>query len=93
MNGAGIGITMALIIFSSLLIQGSDLLFSALQLKIAISGYWILNLMADCHTEAFPSEFLLRGSVMPVVWMLLPLTLSVVHIRKADIEKGMESRA
>ena len=83
---AGIGITMALIIFSPLLIQGLDLLLSALQLKIAISGYWILNFMADCRTEAFPSEFLFRGIIMSVVWTLLPLALSVAHFRKADIE-------
>ncbi len=51
-----IGITMALIIFSPLLMQGLDLLFSAMQLKITISGYWILNLMADCPTEAFTSD-------------------------------------
>ena len=51
-----IRITMALIIFSPLLMQGLDLLFSAMQLKITISGYWILNLMADCPTEAFTSD-------------------------------------
>ena len=83
---AGIGITMALIIFSPLLMQGLDLLLSAMQLKIAISGYWILNLMADCPTEAFTSEFLCRGIFMAAVWTLLSLGLSVAHFRNADIE-------
>lgn len=83
---AGIGITMALIIFSPLLIQGLDLLFSALQLKIAISGYWILNLMADCPTEAFTSKFLFRSIFMAAVWTLLPFVLGATHFRKADIE-------
>lgn len=83
---AGIGITMALIIFSPLVIQGLDLLLSAMQLKIAISGYWILNLMADCPTEAFTSEFLFRGIFMAAVWTLLSLVLSVAHFRNADIE-------
>ena len=50
---AGIGVTMVLIIFSPLVMQGLDLLLSVMQLKIAISGYWILNLMSDCPTEAF----------------------------------------
>lgn len=77
---------MALIILSPLLTQGLDLLFSALQVKIVISGYWILNLMADSPTEAFPSEFLLRGIVMSVIWTLLPLMLSATHFCKADIE-------
>ncbi len=40
---AGIGITMAVIIFSPLLVQGLDLLFSVLRLNISISRYWILN--------------------------------------------------
>lgn len=83
---AGIGITMALIIFSPLLMQGLDLLLSAMQLKIAISGYWILNLMADCPTEAFTSEFLLHGIVISVIWTLLPFVLGAAHFCKADIE-------
>lgn len=83
---AGIGITMALIIFSPLVMQGLDLLLSAMDLKIAISGYWILNLMADCPTEAFTPEFLLHGIVISVIWTLLPIVLGVAHFRKADIE-------
>lgn len=35
--------------------------------------------MADCPAEAFPLEFLLRGIVMSVVWVLLPLVLDAVH--------------
>ena len=82
---AGIGITMAVIIFSPLLVQGLDLLFSVLRLNISISRYWILNLMADCPTEAFPLEFLFRGIVMSVIWILLPLALGAAHFRKTDI--------
>ena len=82
---AGIGITMAVIIFSPLLVQGLDLLFSVLRLNISISRYWILNLMADCPTEAFPLEFLFRGILMSVIWLLLPLALGAAHFRKTDI--------
>ena len=82
---AGIGITMAVIIFSPLLVQGLDLLFSVLRLNISISRYWILNLMADCPTEAFPLEFLFRGILMSVIWILLPLALGAAHFRKTDI--------
>ena len=82
---AGIGITMAVIIFSPLLVQGMDLLLSALRLKISISRYWILNLMADCPTEAFPLRFLVRGILMSVIWTLLPLAIGAAHFRKTDI--------
>lgn len=82
---AGIGITMAVIIFSPLLVQGLDLLFSVLRLNISISRYWILNLIADCPTEAFPLEFLFRGILMSVIWILLPLALGAAHFRKTDI--------
>lgn len=81
----GIGITMALIMFSPLLMQGIDLLLSKMHLKMVLSGYWILNLMADCPTKAFPSEFLSRGIIMASVWTLLPLSLSAAHFRKKDI--------
>ena len=82
---AGIGITMAVIIFSPLLVQGMDLLLSALRLKISISRYWILNLMTDCPTEAFPLRFLVRGILMSVIWTLLPLAIGAAHFRKTDI--------
>ena len=82
---AGIGITMAVLIFSPLLVQGMDLLLSALRLKISISRYWILNLMADCPTEAFPLRFLVRGILMSVIWTLLPLAIGAAHFRKTDI--------
>lgn len=83
---AGIAITMVLIIFSPLVMQGLDLLLSVMQLKIAISGYWILNLMSDCPTEAFTSEVLLHGIVISVIWTLLPFVLGTAHFCKADIE-------
>ena len=82
---AGIGITMAVLIFSPLLVQGMDLLLSVLRLKISISRYWILNLMADCPTEAFPLRFLVRGILMSVIWTLLPLAIGAAHFRKTDI--------
>jgi hypothetical protein len=82
---AGIGITMAVLIFSPLLVQGMDLLLSALRLKISISRYWILNLMADCPTEAFPLRFLVRGILMSVIWTRLPLAIGAAHFRKTDI--------
>ena len=82
---AGIGITMAVLIFSPLLVQGMDLLLSALRLKISISRYWILNLMTDCPTEAFPLRFLVRGILMSVIWTLLPLAIGAAHFRKTDI--------
>ena len=79
------GRTMAVLIFSPLLVQGMDLLLSALRLKISISRYWILNLMADCPTEAFPLRFLVRGILMSVIWTLLPLAIGAAHFRKTDI--------
>lgn len=82
---AGIGITMAVLIFSPLLVQVMDLLLSALRLKISISRYWILNLMTDCPTEAFPLRFLVRGILMSVIWTLLPLAIGAAHFRKTDI--------
>lgn len=41
--------------------------------------------MADCPTEAFPLEFLFRGILMSVIWLLLPLALGAAHFRKTDI--------
>lgn len=82
---AGIGVTMALIMFSPLLMQGADLLLSKLQLRTAISGYWVLNIMADCSTEALLPEYLIRSIVMAIVWTLLPLAIGIAHFRKVDI--------
>lgn len=61
------------------------IIYREIRLNISISRYWILNLMADCPTEAFPLEFLFRGILMSVIWLLLPLALGAAHFRKTDI--------
>ncbi len=82
--GAGITISMGIIMFSSLLTSGLDLLCHSLQFKP--SDYWLMDLIGNCPATGIESEFVVRAVIMSFVWIALSMTLGMVHFQKADIK-------
>ncbi len=81
---AGISVSIGLLLFSTVVTEGLDLLFRGLDLQP--SKYWILNLMEECPMTDFSTEFLVRGVLASAVWILFAAVLGAVHFQKADVK-------
>lgn len=82
---AGISISMFLIIFSTMILSGVDLLFQALQLDVKASTYWIMNVMSDCPMGAIDLDFMGRAVSVTIMWTVLSLLAGMIHIQQTDI--------
>ena len=81
----GITISMVLVIFSTLILSGVDLLFQALHLDVKASTYWIMNVMSDCPMGAIDLDFMGRAVSVAVMWTVLSLLAGMIHIQQTDI--------
>lgn len=82
---AGISISMFLIIFSTMILSGVDLLFQALHLDVKASTYWIMNVMSDCPMGAIDLDFMGRAVSVTIMWTVLSLLAGMIHIQQTDI--------
>lgn len=82
--GAGITISMGIIMFSSFLSSGLDLLCHSLHFKP--SDYWLMDLIGNCPVTGVDSGFVIRAIVMSFVWIALSMALGIVHFQKTDIK-------
>ncbi len=81
---AGISVSIGVLLFSTTLTAGLDLVFHGMAVKP--SEYWVLDLMSTCPIADFPTEFIVRGVVVSLVWFLIAAVLGVLHFRKADVK-------
>lgn len=82
--GAGISISICVVIFSTTLTSALDLLFRKLQFQP--SGYWLLNLVEQCPVTGIGSRFLVRMAASVIFWMALSLIVGVWHFQKTDVK-------
>lgn len=80
---AGIAASIGVLLFSSTLTAGLDLVFHGMEMQP--SRYWVVDLMSNCPTTDFTSEFLVRGVLVSVAWFVIAAALGVVHFQKADV--------
>ncbi|NBH15781.1 hypothetical protein D3Z36_16895 [Lachnospiraceae bacterium] len=81
---AGIAVSIGVLMFSTTLTAGLDLIFHGWKGKP--SDYWILDLMSGCPVTDFSSEFIMRSVLVSVVWLLLAAVLGALHFQKADVK-------
>lgn len=82
--GAGISIGICIIIFSTLLTSGLDLIFHKAEFNV--SDYWIMDLITNCPLTDIDSSFAVRAVISAVVWMAAVFGMGLLHFRKADIK-------
>lgn len=81
---AGISVSIGVLMFSTTLTAGLDLVFHGMEFQP--SKYWVLDLMSSCHIADFPSEFIVRSVTVSIVWCLIASALGALHFRKADVK-------
>lgn len=81
---AGISVSIGVLLFSTTLTAGLDLVFHGMEVKP--SEYWILDLVSSCPVADFPAEFMVRGVLVSIVWFLIATVLGILHFRKADVK-------
>ncbi|MCI9083783.1 MAG: ABC transporter permease subunit [Lachnospiraceae bacterium] len=81
---AGIAVSIGVLIFSTTLTEVLDLVFHGINFQP--SRYWVLDLAASCPVTGISSEFLIRGVLVSLIWLLLTAVLGVIHFQKADVK-------
>lgn len=83
---AGIPISLAVVMFSTSLTTGLDLLFQNLNLDWKPSDYWLLDLQTTALAEIVKQDFIIRGTVLSLAWLLAAVLLGMLHFNKTDIK-------
>ena len=81
---AGISLSLAMVMFSTSLTAGLDLMFHNLNWKP--SSYWLLDLQTTALADVCQRDFILRAAVISVAWFLAAALAGTLHFQKADIK-------
>ncbi len=81
---AGIALSIGVLLFSTTLTAGLDLVFHGLDIQL--SCYWVLDLMSSCPVTDFETEFLARSVLVSSVWFLIAAALGASHFQRADVK-------
>lgn len=81
--GGGISISICLIVFSTLITAGLDLLFH--KAGFQISDYWIEDMMGSLPVSGFESGYVLRTVVIGLIWFIGAVVIGGLHFSKADV--------
>lgn len=82
--GAGISGSIGVVLFSSMITSGLDLVFHRWNFKA--TDYWVMDLIGDCPLTNMDSTFAIRAVVSSVIWLILFAGIGVWHFQKADIK-------
>lgn len=83
---AGISISLAIVIFSNVIVQGIDLFFETLHINFKTSTYWITNVISECPIIDCTMDFIGRGIYVAMMWIALSFVLGMVHFERTDIK-------
>ena len=81
---ASISINLGILMFSTSITAGLDLLFHNLNWKP--SQYWVLDFQSACPITNFDQTFIIRGIIVSVIWFLITTVIGVMHFKKADVK-------
>lgn len=81
---AGISISLGIVMFSTSITAGLDLLFHNLNWKP--SDYWLLDLQTTALEDILHGDFLFRAAIISLAWFLAAAIAGTLHFRKADIK-------
>lgn len=82
----GISVSLAVVMFSTSLTAGLDLVFQNLHLEFKPSDYWLLDLQTTALEEVLRQDFIIRGIIMSLAWLLAAALLGTLHFSKTDIK-------
>lgn len=84
--GAGIAISVCLIMFSSFATTLATALFGYFKLTIVASEYWIIDLISNCPTVNITEKIWGHNVLWSMVWIVLTIAVGILHYRKADVK-------
>lgn len=84
--GAGIAVSICLIVFSSFITMALNTLMNFLKIELNVCDYWILDLIGNCPVGAMDTGFLVRALICTAAWFALALVAGGMHFRKVDVK-------
>lgn len=84
--GAGIAISVCMIMFSSFATTGVNAVLSYFKINVNASEYWIVDLISNCPATGLDSSAVIRIILCAVTWFVLALGVGSMHFRKVDVK-------
>ena len=84
--GAGIAISVCLIMFSTIITAGLDIALRYFKLNIKASDYWIVDLINNCPLNEIDSAYATRAIISSIIWIIVTFIIGNVHFQKTDIK-------
>lgn len=84
--GAGMSVSLCLIIFSTFLTMGLDVVFQYCKWSVKASDYWIIDLITNCPTIEISSSFAIRAVISAILWTMLAFGIGMWHFKRADVK-------
>lgn len=85
-NTAGILISiLGIMLFSTVLFEGIDLVLSTLGAHLELSKFWITTLIAGCPVTDIPARYVVSSGVTAGVWLIVALTAGMLHFSRKDV--------
>lgn len=86
-NTTGILISiLGVMLFSTPLFQGMDLVFRALGTSFVISKYWILTVIGSCPLTDIPPKFVTGSGMIAGAWLIVSFVAGMLYFSREDIK-------
>ncbi len=85
-NTAGLLISvLGILMFSSVLLQGVDLILDTLGVSFSISRYWVMTAMDRCPVTDISRQFIMESGLVAAGWLVVSLGAGMVYHMRKDI--------
>lgn len=77
---------LGVMLLSSVVFQGLDLVIHALGLSFSLSKYWIMTVIQSCPVTEIPVRFVTSSGVTAGAWLILSLIGGILYFSKKDVQ-------
>lgn len=84
--GAGIAISVCMIMFSSFATTGINAILSYFKINVNASEYWVVDLISNCPVTGLDSSAIIRVILCAIAWFVLAFGVGSIHFGKVDVK-------
>lgn len=84
--GAGIAVSVCLIMFYPIVTAVINALLQYLKVTINVNKYWVVDMISECPATDITGKIWGHNVLWSMVWIVLTIAVGILHYRKADVK-------
>ena len=84
--GAGIAVSVCLIMFYSIVTAVINALLQYLKVTINVNKYWVVDMISECPATDITGKIWGHNVLWSMVWIVLTIAVGILYYRKADVK-------